>query len=360
MRCARVVLSTLAASLYRVRWDALRAIPCDSVCMSIQKKGAKKGSGGGVKAMIEKKKQRAAQRARAAEAAGAANEVDEGDGGDEREPSSPLLSPAPAPAPAPMGDAGGADYFEPIAPLWDMPEEKVRIPVSVLSYTIVYRLVFDEGRGEEKRAHCGNLPPQAGPSDLKRQFGGGKFFLQARIGQRVAAGRVFVIDGPSANTNLPFGPVGELPSGLVTLTQTDPTLAGFFAMFQMNTAQMRDDFQRVLQMMFELNKSLATQYGAANVASHLRDDNAAQRQRIKELEEKLEARAKDHTEFELEKLKFKLKKEPEWKELVSEVGSMVPAVVERLPPRVKAFLEGLVPDGEAPAAQLPAGVKEHP
>ena len=323
--------------------------------MSIQKKGAKKGRGGGVKAMIEKRKERAA-----AKAAAVGGEV-ANDGPAQSEPEPSALRAAPVPAPAPMGDAGGADYFEPIAPLWDMPEEKVRIPVSVLSYTIVYRLVFDEGRGEEKRAHCGNLPPQAGPSDLKRQFGGGKFFLQARIGQRVAAGRVFVIDGPSANANLPFGPVGELPSGLVTLTQSDPTLAGFFAMWQMNTAQQRDDFQRVLQMMFELNKSLATQYGAANVASHLRDDNAAQRQRIKELEEKLEQRAKDHTEFELEKLKFKLKKEPEWKELVSEIGGMVPAVVERLPPKVKAFLESMVPSGdEGGSLALPPGSKEHP
>lgn len=325
--------------------------------MSIQKKGAKKGGPSGIKAAIEKRKQRAAAKAAAAAGAGEVAEV----ANDAPEPEPSPLRAAPAPAPAPMGDAGGADYFEPIAALWDMPEEKVRIPVSVLSYTIVYRLVFDEGRGEEKRAHCGNLPPQAGPSDLKRQFGGGKFFLQARIGQRVAAGRVFVIDGPSANTNLPFGPVGELPSGLVTLTQSDPTLAGFFAMWQMNTAQQRDDFQRVLQMMFELNKNLATQYGAANVASHLRDDNAAQRQRIKELEEKLEARSKDHTEFELEKLKFKLKKEPEWKELVTEIGGMVPAVVERLPPKVKAFLESMVPGGEEGSAlALPPGSKEHP
>jgi hypothetical protein len=324
--------------------------------MSIQKKGAKKGGPSGIKAAIEKRKQRAAAKAAAAAGAGEVAEV----ANDAPEPEPSPLRAAPAPAPAPMGDAGGADYFEPIAPLWDMPEEKVRIPVSVLSYTIVYRLVFDEGRGEEKRAHCGNLPPQAGPSDLKRQFGGGKFFLQARIGQRVAAGRVFVIDGPSVNANLPFGPVGELPSGLVTLTQSDPTLAGFFALFQMNTAQMRDDFQRILQMMFELNKSLATQYGAANVAAHLRDDNSAQRQRIKELEEKLEQRSKDHTEFELEKLKFKLKKEPEWKELVTEIGGMVPAVVERLPPKVKAFLESMVPGDEGSTLALPPGSKEHP
>lgn len=259
-------------------------------------------------------------------------------------------------------DAAPTGADEPIAPLWDLPEQSVRIPVSALTYTVVYRLVTDERTGESERAHCGNLGPAAGPGELRRQYGAGRYFLQARCGQRIVAGRHLTLDGPEAG-RLPFGPVGELPSGLVTLTQADPVTAGMFALFQVWVGQMRDDFQRTLALQQSVLEKLAGQFGAGMVASHLKENNAELIRRVRELEQDRDRVRDAAHEVDLERVRAKAKAKAgtDWEGIVASVAKVAPPVLEALPPRVKGFLESLVPAGESlPAAGLPPGVVEPP
>ena len=244
----------------------------------------------------------------------------------------------------------------PIAPLWDLPEQKVQIPLEALNYTVVYRVVLGDD-GKQQRAHCGQLPPDATASAIKRQWGPGRYFIQARIGQRILGGRDLYIDGPEPSQNMPFGPIGELPSGLVTITQGDPTTAAFFAMFQMWMAQQRSDFQTILGMQQNTLEKLATQHGSSIIATHLREQLAAATARVRVLEEDKDKAREREAEHEREKLKARYKGDKtDWVEVAKAVSEAAPSVLEALPPKVKGFLESLV--GAAP--ELPAGVTEHP
>lgn len=285
------------------------------------------------------------EKKRAAAAAAAANDR-EGDEGEEREPERAEVREAEP---------------EPVAPLWDLPEQGVRIPLAALNYTVVYRLIVGDD-GKQQRAHCGTLAPDATASAIKRQYGPGRYFIQARIGQRIVGGRELIIDGPEHSANLPFGPIGELPSGLVTLTQGDPLTAALLAMGQVWIAQQRQDFQQMLAMQQSTLEKLATQHGSSIVATHLREQLAASAARVRALEEdrdKLREREADH---EREKLKARYKGDKtDWVEVAQAVGEMAPAVLEALPPKIKGFLENLVGSGGGGGGrELPAGVTEHP
>lgn len=242
----------------------------------------------------------------------------------------------------------------PIAPLWDLPEQDVRIPVAALNYTVVFRYVLSEETGKHERVHCGQLPPEATGSAIREKWGGGRYFLQARCGQRLVASRELSVDGPEVS-RLPFGPVGELPSGLVTLQ--DPAVAGYFAMFQMWMAHQRQDFQSILGMQQNTLEKLAGQFGASMVATHLRDQLTAANTRITMLEKLLDEHREKERDNERDAIKRKYKGDKtDWVEVVEAVGEIAPGVLQALPPRVKGFLESLVVDtGKA----LPSGVTEH-
>lgn len=245
----------------------------------------------------------------------------------------------------------------PIAPLWDLPEQDVRIPVAALNYTVVFRYVLSEETGKHERVHCGQLPPDATGSAIRERWGGGRYFLQARCGQRLVASRELSIDGPESS-RLPFGPIGELPSGLVTLQQGDSTSAAVFAMFQMWMAAQRQDFQAMLAMQQSITEKLASQYGANLVATHLRDQLASANARVSSLEKLLDEQREKERENDREAIKRKYKGDKvDWVEVVEAVGEIAPNVLNALPPRVKGFLEGLIVDG---GKALPSGVTEHP
>lgn len=265
----------------------------------------------------------------------------------------PVVNTQPATLPP---DAGPPVDTRPIAPLWDLPEQNVRIPVHVLDTTLVFRYVHNDETGKLERAHCGNVAPDATGSTIKRQWGGGRFFLQARIANRVVASRELLIDGPAPG-NLPFGPIGELPSGLVTLQQ-HPEVAGYFALFQMWMAQTRTDFQTILGMQQETLKLLGSQFGASMVNTHLKEQLSGALGRVSALEKLLDEQREREREHEKERLKAKYKGDKtDWVEVVEAVGEIAPNVLQALPPRVKGFLESLIVDG---GKQLPSGVTEHP
>lgn len=262
------------------------------------------------------------------------------------------------PSPSVGGGGGGPPADSAIAPLWDLPDNNppVRIPLNALDATLVFRYVHNDETGKLERAHCGNVAPDATGSTIKRQWGGGRYFLQARIANRVVAARELLIDGPSPG-NLPFGPIGELPSGLVTLQQ-DPQVAGYFALFQMWMAQTRTDFQLILQMQQETLKLLGSQFGASMVNTHLKEQLAAAISRTTTLEKLLDDGREREREYEREKIKRKYKGDgTDWVEVVEAVGEIAPTVLQALPPKLKGFLEGLVVDA---GKQLPSGVTEHP
>lgn len=260
----------------------------------------------------------------------------------------------------PSGGGGGPPPIDtrPIAPLWDLPDNNppVRIPQHALDGTLVFRYVHNDETGKLERAHCGTVAPDATGSSIKRQWGGGRFFLQARIANRIVASRELLIDGPSPG-NLPFGPIGELPSGLVTLQQ-HPEVAGYFALFQMWMAQTRTDFQTILGMQQETLKLLGSQFGASMVNTHLKDQLAIANGRVTALEKLLDEQREREREHEKERLKHKYKGDKiDWVEVVEAVGEIAPGVLQALPPKLKGFLESLVVDsGKA----LPSGVTEHP
>ena len=245
-----------------------------------------------------------------------------------------------------------------IAPLWDLPDNTppVRIPQDAMDSTQVFRYVHNDETGRMERAHCGNVAPDATGSTIKRQWGGGRYFLQARIANRVVAARELLIDGPAPG-NLPFGPIGELPSGLVTLQQ-HPEVAGYFALFQMWMAQTRTDFQTILGMQQETLKLLGSQFGASMVNTHLKDQLASANGRVTALEKLLDETRERERDHEKERLKHKYKGDKtDWVEVIEAVGEMAPSVLQALPPKVRGFLEGLIVDtGKA----LPSGVTEHP
>lgn len=265
----------------------------------------------------------------------------------------PVVNTAPATPPA---DAGPPADTRPIAPLWDLPEQNVRIPVHALDNTLVFRYVHNDETGKLERAHCGNVAPDATGSSIKRQWGGGRFFLQARIANRIVASRELLIDGPAPG-NLPFGPIGELPSGLVTLQQ-NPEVAAYFAMFQMWMAHTRQDFQTILGMQQETLKLLGSQFGASMVNTHLKEQLSGALGRVSALEKLLDEQREREREHEKERLKAKYKGDKtDWVEVVEAVGEIAPGVLQALPPKLKGFLESLVVDS---GKQLPSGVTEHP
>lgn len=249
------------------------------------------------------------------------------------------------PSPAPV------DALRAIAPLWDLPEKNVRIPVDSLDMTLVFRWVLDDA-GQMQRSHCGNLPATATGEEIRRKWGGGRFFLQARIGQRVVASQNFMVEGPEINQQLPFGPVGELKSGLVTL-QSDPQTAAIFALFQMWQAAERSDFQLMLQMQQNVLEKLASQFGASMVVTNLKEQLLGATSRIAALEKLLDEGRERERQAEKDALKRKYKGDStSWVEIVEAVGEIAPAVLQALPPKVKALLEGLATDA---AKQLPGG-----
>lgn len=262
------------------------------------------------------------------------------------------------PATPPPADPGPPIDTRPIAPLWDLPDNNppVRIPQHALDGTLVFRYVHNDETGKLERAHCGTIAPDATGSAIKRQWGGGRFFLQARIANRIVASRELLIDGPAPG-NLPFGPIGELPSGLVTLQQ-HPEVAGYFALFQMWMAQTRTDFQTILGMQQETLKLLGSQFGASMVNTHLKDQLASANGRVTTLEKLLDEQRERERDHEKERLKHKYRGDKtDWVEVVEAVGEIAPTVLQALPPRVKGFLESLVVEG---GKQLPSGVTEHP
>lgn len=272
----------------------------------------------------------------------------------------------------PENDGGGEPPSEPpqlppdtrpIAPLWDMPEQNVRIPLEVLQVTFVYRYVLDEG-GKMQRMHCGNVGADATGETIRRKWGGGRYFLQARIGSRILATREFPIEGPEINAGLPFAPIGELNSGLVTLNQ-DPQSAALFALFQMWMASQRTDFQAILGMQQAVLEKLAGQFGASMVATHLREQLANANGRVTELEKRLDDARDKERESEREALKRKYKGDSTtWVDVVEMVGEIAPPVLNALPPKFKTWLENMVtasgkslPGGEGNKG-LPQGVTE--
>jgi hypothetical protein len=250
-----------------------------------------------------------------------------------------------------------------IAPLWDMPEQNIRIPLDVLQQTFVYRYILSD-KGEMIRSHCGNLPPDATGAAIRRQWGGGRFFLQARVGSRVLAARDFHVDGPELQTGVPFGPIAELNSGLVTLN-SDPQSAALFALFQMWMAAQRGDFQAILTMQQSVLEKLAGQFGASMVANHLKEQLASANGRVTALEKLLDEQRERERASEKEALRRKYKGgDTDWVSVVEAVGEIAPAVLTALPPKVKTFLEGLATDagkalpGGSSSSGLPAGVTE--
>lgn len=273
----------------------------------------------------------------------------------------PAVEPEPAPTAsfraAPVDEPPPVDT-RPVAPLWDLPEKGAQIPMELLDYTMVFRYQLDTENGRQVRVHCGNVPPDATGSTIRRQWGGGRYVLQARVGQRVIASRELLVDGPETANGLPFGPIGELPSGLVTLNQGDPTAAAIFSMFQMWMAAQRTDFQAMLAMQQSVTEKLASQFGASMVATHLKEQLATAQARVRVLEEDKDKALEREKEHEREKLKARYKGDrTDWVEVIGAVGEMAPAVLEALPPKLKAFLESLALDA---GKQLPSGVTEHP
>lgn len=252
-----------------------------------------------------------------------------------------------------------------IAPLWDLPEQNIRIPQDQLQQTFVYRYILNE-QGQHQRAHVGTLAADATGSTIRRQWGGGRFYLQARIGSRIVASRELLIDGPEQQSNLPFGPIGELNSGLITLTGGDPNTAALFAMFQMWMASQRTDFQTILTMQQGVLEKLATQFGASMIVAHLKEQLATANSRVRMLEEDKDKSNEREREYERESLKRKYKgSDTSWVDVVEAVGEIAPAVLKALPPKVQALLEGLVSDagkslpGGANNPGLPAGVTDN-
>ena len=215
--------------------------------------------------------------------------------------------------------------------------------------------MIQEDGGRVVKAHCGNLPPDATESDIRRKWGAGRYALQLRVGQRTVIGRTLVIDGPE-QSQLPFGPLQEMPSGLLSLVQADPLTAAIFAMHQVQLAQTREDSQRMLQMVGGFVDKLATQYGSQNINAQLRETIKEQNARIKELEAARESiRDKEHAiELEKVKLKYKDKNGTDWVEVVKGVGEALPEIAKFVPPGVQKFLESLV------AGELPPGAVESP
>lgn len=278
----------------------------------------------------------------------------------------PPLPPEPPPEPLPPTRAAPPEP-QAIAPLWDAidADPPFQIPLSYAKqgYTMIFRTVLSEATGKMERVYCGNVNAEAGLSDLRRQFGPGRYYLQLRIGQKNVAARTVAIDGVEQGS-LPFGPLGELPSGLLTLTQSDPTTAALFGMFQIMLAQSRDDAQRTLQMTAGFVDRLASQYGAANINGSLREDVKALRERIKELEGERDGVLKRSHELEIEKVKRKYRDKDgsDWVEVAKAAVEIAPDVMGMLPEKVKNFLGSLI-EGGAPstsAPQLPAGALEHP
>lgn len=274
----------------------------------------------------------------------------------------PPLPPAPPPPPPRHELTDG----EPLAPLWDVPvtddgKPGVRIPLAACrgGFTIVYRLILSDD-GKQLKAHCGNLPPEAGESEIRRKWGAGRYFIQLRVGQRIVYGRTILLDGPEPNGSLPFGPLQETPSGLLALVQSDPLTAAIFSLHQVQLAQTREDAQRMMNMLMGILDKLASQYGAMNINTSLRDQLKDASSRIRELEAGRDAISKREHDLEIEKLKLKHKAQkdsPEWVEVVKGLGEALPAIEGLVPEGVKKFLHSLVGSGPA---ELPAGAVESP
>ena len=165
------------------------------------------------------------------------------------EPSAPPPAlPPPQPYAPPQGELVRDDPMASIAPLFDKPEDNVRVPQGVLDHIQVYRArQTAEGIAA---SYLGQVRPNATMETLRDLYGGGTFKLVGH-NKKVICINFVTIEGPEkiAGGNT-YNQIIENNSGILTLS-TDPHTAAVLAAFQLMMVSERQSHQIVLDKMTE-------------------------------------------------------------------------------------------------------------